>query len=164
MRLYLIGVGFDGEVSESHRYFLKSGKGPTDALNKVSEELAGGNFHFDSLMEINYADGREILLRDKGNPEEKLFGAFVGYYLEEDPVEHHNFLFLVDKNIERAKAKAEKVTSMIEGITPHIDSVFEVKEIEGWKIIPEPSPEAESNRIYHHDDIKRLFDKSKKGG
>ncbi|GEM_PF-2400060 len=156
MRLYIVAVGFDEEVAERHQYFFKTGESPEIVLRKVKYELEGKNFHFDSLMEINYADGRTIRLSKEGKPQEFLYAGFVGYYMEGDPIEHHNFIFIVEKNLEAARAKAKQVAKMVEGITPHLDAIKELREVEGWMVIPEASS-GEPNRLFYYDDIKEIL-------
>lgn len=159
MKLYLVAVGFDGEISEAHRYFFKVGENPQMVLRKVKYELEGKNFHFDSLMEINYADGRKINLSRTERPVEFLYAGFIGYYTKGDPVEHHFFIFVVEKELDAARGKAKEIARVVEGITPHLDTLMELREVEGWTIIPEPSPGVKPNRLYYYDDIKELLKK-----
>lgn len=159
MKLYIVAVGFDKGVAERHEYFFKTGESPEIVLRKIKYELEGKNFHFDSLMEINYADGRKIKLLKEESGQEHLYAGFVGYYMEGDPIEHHNFIFIVEKDFGAARTKAKKVAEMVEGITPHLDAITELRKVDGWFIVPETSPGVKPNRVFYYDDIKELLKK-----
>jgi len=159
MKFYLIGIGTDEEFVENHKYIFKIAENTENAIKEVKTELSDIDFHFDSIMEINFADGRKLKIQKEGKTSETLYAVFIGYYLKGDPVEHHNILFVVEHSPESAMDKARQIIKMLDAITPHVDMLKELKEIDGWQIIPESSSRAEPNRMFYYDDIKRILER-----
>ncbi len=155
MKLYLISLGMDTHFDEKHRYLFRVAASPREALLAVLKEMEGENFHFDSLTEINYADGRRI---EVGKPPEGefLFSSFVGYYIKGEPVERHGIIFVVASDSNKAKEKVKGLLKTLDAISPHVDGLMELKEIGGYPIATSPGSSV-PNLFLYHDEIKKLL-------
>ncbi len=157
MKLYLISLGIETQFDEKHEYLFRVANSPREVLLGVLEEKAKEKFHFDSLTEINYADGRRIEV-GKQPKEEFLFSAFVGYYVRGEPVERHGIIFVVENDKARARQKVKGLLKTLEAITPHVDGLIELREVQGHPIATSPGSSV-PNLFLYHNDIKELLGK-----
>ncbi len=155
MKLYLIGLGFDTEFEENHRYLFRVAGSPREALMKVAEEVEG-EFHFDSLVEVNYADGRRVEV-GREPTEERLFAAFVGYYIQGEAVERHGILFAVERERAEAKRKIKELLKTMKAISPHVDGMKKIEEVDGHPIRVLPG-KFTPNLFLYHNDIKEMME------
>ncbi len=155
MKLYFVSLGLDGEFSESHLYLFRIGENPVRVLSKIKEEFKNREFHFDTLVELNYADGRRVKVGKSTG--ETLYAVFSGFYTQGLPLENHSVLFVVGNSPSEAKQKAKALLKTLRAITPHVDGIKELKEVEGYPIGVFPSSST-SNLFLYHDEIKSLLE------
>ncbi len=158
MKLYFVSLGIDGEFEETHRFLFRVGESPLEVLSKIKEELRDLNFHFDTLVEVNYADGRRVMVGEES--EEKLFAVFSGFYTKGSPLENHGIIFVAAKDQAEAKSKARALLKAMDAITPHVDGIKEISQVEG-RAIGVRSAEGSPNLFLYHNDIKSLLEEGR---
>lgn len=159
--LFFVGVGWNGAMAEAHDLTFSVGNDVGDVLAKVRDRLDDGErkgFHFDGAIRLDVVDGYVVKLKKNGVPSpEQLFLVHIGFYIPGEISEQHRFLFLVDLHTESAKRRAKAMLKS-QGdriISPHVDSVTECTEVDGWQLsFVSTKKSASDNPRYYYDDLK----------
>ncbi len=159
--LYFVGVGWNTDMAEAHDLTFCVGEDVESILMDVRNRLDDSGrkgFHFDGAIRLDVVDGYFVKLKKNGiSSPEHLFLVHIGFYIPGEISEQHRFLFLVDLHAEsakrRAKAMLKKQGERI--ISPHVDSVSEYSEVDGWHLTFLPTKKsATDNPRYFYDDLK----------
>jgi len=135
LKLYMILLGCKpaGRNTEQHDLFFGIGRSLGDIKKDILDfwKEANGKIHIDAWREVQYVDGRKILVSERNADSiqnEKLFFINLGGYKQKEFEEYHYRMLTVSPEkgiaIQKAKQTAFYKHTGFEGASSHVDDKY----------------------------------------